>query len=165
MDDRPNLPEVRELLRIIDAAMSGLLELKAVRTRNLPVGDIAELLVSACLDLTLAETIQPGFDATDSSGTRYQIKGIKSPGRLRSSPIRQPYDFEFVIVVIFDHGYTVRSVVKIPRDVLFTTQGLMQWSKRLNAYQVVWKESITYNDGIENLMNTFRQRAPDWCNL
>ena len=32
MGDRPKLPEIRELLRIIDAAMSGLLEVNPLNT-------------------------------------------------------------------------------------------------------------------------------------
>ena len=150
MDDRPNLPEVRELLRIINAAMSGLLELKAVRTRNLPVGDIAELLVSVGLDLTLAEANQPGFDATDSSGNRYQIKGARSQkNSVRSGIIKEPYDFQFVVMMIFNDDYTIRSVVEITRDAFCKTKGLQVWSKRHHAYQLAWTKGITKKEGVK----------------
>ena len=84
------LQTVRELLRISNAAMEGLMRLGAVRTHNAPIEGVAELIACECLDLTLAARNQEGFDATDAEGLRYQIKGIctdKNTGR--TSPIRE----------------------------------------------------------------------------
>ena len=53
---------------------------------------------------------------------------MKLPARLRPNAIRQPCDLEFVI---FDDDYTVRSVVKNPLGVLFTTRGLVLWAKKI----------------------------------
>ena len=45
-----------------------------VRTKNNPVGDYAEWLVTTTFGLALAGKSSAGFDATDDDGTTYQIK-------------------------------------------------------------------------------------------
>ena len=157
------LQTIRELLRISNAAMEGLMRLGAVRTRNAPIEGVAELIACECLDLTLAARNQQGFDATDAEGLRYQIKGICTDNNTgRTSPIREPHDFEYVVVVVCARDYVVRSILNIPRDVLVGTPELWAWSNRIQAHQVTWKGNRAAINGVQEMLPLFHQRFPFW---
>ena len=157
------LQTVRGLLRISNAAMEGLTRLGAVRTRNALIEGVAELIACECLDLTLADRNQEGFDATNAEGLRYQIKGICTDGNAgRTSPIREPHCFEYVVVVVCARDYRVRSILNIPKDVLVGTPGLWAWSNRIQAHQVTWNRNRAAINGVEQKLPLFRQRFPFW---
>jgi len=65
---------VLELLRCFANILDELKERKVVRTRNNPVADYAEWLVTQQLGLSLERSSKRGYDAIDQNGKRYQIK-------------------------------------------------------------------------------------------
>ena len=135
------------------------MRLGAVRTRNAPIEGVAELIACECLDLTIAARNQEGFDATDAEGLRYQIKGICTDENAgRSSPIREPHDFEYVVVVVCARDYRVQSILNIRKDVLVGTPELWVWSRRIQAHQVTWNRNRAAINGVQEMLALFRQR-------
>ena len=63
------------LLRLHASIIDELKAQGVVRTGNNPIGDYTEWLVAETLDLELTDNCAAGYDATDSNGKRYQIKG------------------------------------------------------------------------------------------
>ena len=74
----------KELLRLHASVIDELKRRKIVRTKNNPVGDYTEWLVSKTLRLELANNSVSGYDATDADGTRFQIKGRRVTSDSRS---------------------------------------------------------------------------------
>jgi len=91
-----------ELLRLHADVISELERREIVRTKNNPIGDYTKWLVCKCFDLRLERNSKAGFDATDSNGLRYQIKGRRSEeSSVQFSAIRNLEDrlFDFVILL------------------------------------------------------------------
>ena len=66
---------IDELLATHSVILDELRHRNVIRSKNNPTGDYTEWLVSTKLNLTLETNSAKGFDATDSHGLRYQIKG------------------------------------------------------------------------------------------
>ena len=138
LDDENLVRVVRELLRTINAAMEGLRELKVVSTRNSPVEGVAQLIACACLDLTPAVVGQKGFDATDAAGRRYEIKGIRTDTNSgQTSPVRKPFVFEYLVLVVLANDYRVRNIWNIPKDPLVADRNVFQSSSG-DSYRVAY---------------------------
>ena len=65
----------QSLLRAYCEILRELRKRNLIRSANNPVADIAETLVALALKLKLVEGSTAGYDAIDSAGTRYEIKG------------------------------------------------------------------------------------------
>ena len=72
-----NLDELTplELLQLQVAANDELRRRKIIRTRNAPLGDYAEWLISEALGLHIQPASCKSYDAVADDDTRYQIKG------------------------------------------------------------------------------------------
>ena len=57
-----------------------------LQSENTPAGDLAEYLFCKALGWQRAAKVQKGYDATDSKGKRYQIKGRRITP---SNPLQQ----------------------------------------------------------------------------
>lgn len=114
---------ITELLAAHGALLDELKRRGVVRSKNNPTGDYAEWLVSEKLGLSLETNSSKGFDATDSQGFRYQIKGrrvtLNNPstqlGVIRNF---EAADFDFLLAVIFDVDWRVLRAVKIPHKIV-----------------------------------------------
>jgi hypothetical protein len=111
---------VEELLRM---SREPLLELKArgiVRTLNAPAGDYAEWLVARTVGGTLTPNSTKSYDVhVAQSGERIQVKCriVVHPTRRSErqlSPFRS-WEFDSVVVVLFDEEFGVRRMTKLPR--------------------------------------------------
>ena len=92
-----------ELLRLHSSVIEELHSRGIVRTKNNPVGDYTEWLVSRALGLTLTCNSAAGFDGTGTDGLRYQIKGRRLTQRSRScflSFIRRLEERQFDYLVL-----------------------------------------------------------------
>lgn len=113
----------KELLQLQAAVIAELKARGVVRSKNNPLGDYTEWLVAKALNLTLAGNSAAGYDATDSSGVRYQIKGRRVT---RDNPSRQlsairnldAAVFDFLAAVIFDENFSVVDAVILPHAVV-----------------------------------------------
>jgi hypothetical protein len=108
-----------ELLLAYVAVMAELRRRGIIRSSNNPVADYAEGLIARSLNLTLAGRSAAGYDAVDSQGLKYQIKGRRltpeNPStqlshirRLESRP------FDVLAAVIFDVNFSVDYAALIP---------------------------------------------------
>jgi len=94
-----------------------------VRTKNNPVGDYAEWLVSQSLGLTLENNSAAGYDATDPEGVKYQIKArrVTLDNKSRQlSAIRklEAADFDQLVGVLFDADFNVMAAYQMPHSVM-----------------------------------------------
>jgi hypothetical protein len=111
----------KELLALFAEILDELNRRGILKTQNNPVADYTEWLVARGLKLKLERNSRKGFDAIDSKGIRFQIKGRrvhpKNPSR-QLSVIRnlERKEFEFLVAVVFDRDFTLREAWKIPRE-------------------------------------------------
>jgi hypothetical protein len=113
----------KELLRLHAAIINELKQRKVVRTKNNPVGDYTEYLVSKTMNLSLASNSAAGYDGIDKEGIKYQIKGRRITPENKSrqlSAIRNldKKNFDFLVGVIFDENYSVLDAVVLPHEVV-----------------------------------------------
>jgi hypothetical protein len=108
----------RELLDLYSSIPKELYERGILRTENV-VGDLAEYLFSQAFGWMLARNSTAGYDAIDSDGWRYQIKGrrptLKNPSR-ELSALRALSDvhFDYLAGVLFAENYEVVRAAIIP---------------------------------------------------
>jgi hypothetical protein len=121
--DRLKTLSVKELLQFHHAILEELKNRKICRTKNNPVSDYAEWLVSTMMGLQLTTNSNHGFDATDSAKKRYQIKcrRVTLENKSRQLGVIRNLEknaFDFLIVVIFNHEYTIDCAVMMPHEVI-----------------------------------------------
>lgn len=84
-------------------------------------GEIGEYEAARLLDLTLSYARTAGFDATDASGRRYQIKArsFSEAARKRSqrmSTISLNHAFDAVLLVLMDEWFETVEIWEAERD-------------------------------------------------
>ena len=107
------------------------------RSKNNPVADYAEHLACRAFSLAPAEKSTKGYDATDSTGKKYEIKSRRKS--IRSNPTRfsaicdlQNRHFDLLVAVLFSQDFTVmRAVTCLPSDrgVLEGVSTEMTWNR------------------------------------
>lgn len=135
---------VLELLSLHSGILTELRSREVIRTKNNPVGDYAEWLVSKALGMTLLSNSSAGADAIDSDGLKVQIKARSvtpdNPSR-QLSALRnyEAADFDYLIAVIFDEAYNVLDGYKIPHEVI---RDYARHSDHVNAHIINLKGAI-----------------------
>jgi len=94
-------------------------------------GEVGEYEAARLLGLTLADARAPGYDATDGSGLRYQIKAraISVAGRRKSQrlgSIRLDHEWDAVLLVLMDEALQTLEIWEADRDAVveaLTTPG------------------------------------------
>jgi len=112
---------VAELLRLLVDIGEQLRTRGITRSENVPTGDLAEFLFCRAYGWEQAGNSEQAFDATDSEGRRYQIKGRRIHKRTSSrqlSAIRDLDGFDTLAAVLFDHHYGVLKAALIPNEVV-----------------------------------------------
>jgi hypothetical protein len=154
-------PESLTVLELLQSYYEILDELRArniVRTSNSPIGDYAEWLVAKQLGLSLVTNSTSCYDAIDSEGVRYQIKGRRIAGKNRSrqlSAIRNliNHDFDYLIVVILNEHVRVEKVLKIPHEIIGR---YASYREHVNAHILVLQNNILANPLTEDITFLFR---------
>ncbi len=149
---------IAELLSLHSAVLNELKTRGVVRSKNNPTGDYAEWLVSTRLGLTLETNSAKGFDATDSRGLRYQIKGRRVT---RDNPSAQMgvirnldgRDFDFLIGVVFDADWRVLRAAKISHNVVGT---LATFRRHQNGHIMHLRSTVLDIPGVEDLTAALR---------
>lgn len=144
---------VSELLTLHSAATEELRSRGVVRSQNNPTGDYAEWLVSQHLGLKLETNSEKGFDARDSDGKRYQIKGRRittANGSRQLSVIRDlgGGDFDFLIAVVFDKDWNVLTAAKIPHSAV---SGIATFRKHVNGHIMHLRTTIFSDPLVEDI--------------
>ncbi len=107
----------RELLRLYADLLTELMRREVVRSRNAPVGDLAELLVARAYRGELAPRSEKSWDVR-VEGRRLQVKARLVVNGARSSQVYSPFrswDFDACVFVLLDaYTYEVRQAVELP---------------------------------------------------
>jgi hypothetical protein len=114
---------VHELLGLYCDTIAELRHRGVLRTKNNPVGDYAEWLVSVAFGLTLANNSSASYDAISESGKKIQIKArrVTADNKSRQLSIMRSLDkqdFDELIIVIFDELFQIDSAFSAPHAVL-----------------------------------------------
>ncbi|WLH33096.1 hypothetical protein PSH79_14200 [Pseudomonas sp. FP2196] len=114
---------ISELLKLQSAAIDELKNRGVLRTKNNPVGDYAEWLVSSAFELTLANNSAAGHDAESTDGRRIQIKSRRITAHNRSKQLGvirnlDKNDFDELIAVIFNESYEVIEAYSIQHSAI-----------------------------------------------
>lgn len=111
MSAEPSLPfelsalSVRQLLAAHISVLDELTRRGYIRTRNSPLGDLAETLAVRAYGGTLAPNSEKSFDLTTADGRRLQVKArLVDPGDRRSQAFSafRSFDFDAALFVLFD---------------------------------------------------------------
>lgn len=145
----------RDLLVIFGDLLDELKSRDIVRTRNNPVADYSEWLVSKAFNLTLQRNSNNGFDAIDFSGIKYQIKArrVSPVNRSRQLGVIRNLEakkFDFLIAVIFDKDFSVLEAYKIPRN-LISKRKYSRFSRHQNGYILVLRGEILTAEGVKRI--------------
>ncbi|WP_259470202.1 DUF6998 domain-containing protein [Serratia plymuthica] len=142
-----------ELLSLHSEILTQLRSRGVIRTKNNPVGDYAEWLVSKALGMTLLSNSSAGADAIDTDGKKVQIKARRvtpdNPSR-QLSALRnyEAADFDYLIAVIFDETYNILDAYKIPHEVI---QDYARHSDHVNAHIVNLKGAILTDPRVSSI--------------
>ena len=112
---------ISQLLALHAANMEELRLRGVLRSANNPTGDLAEYLFCTAFRWKQEGNSAKGFDARDTRGKRYQIKGRRLHRRNKSrqmSAIRDFDGFDVLAAVLFDDNYRVIRAALIPVDVV-----------------------------------------------
>lgn len=143
----------KELLSSYCSIMATLKERGIIRSANNPVADYTESLVSSALGLSLEGQSQSGFDATDSSGRRYQIKGRRLTAHNTSpqlSAIRNldKKPFYFLAAVAYDASLSVLYAALVPVDLVAE---LSRFSRHSNSHVLIFRRNILDNPHVTDI--------------
>lgn len=108
-----------ELLRAYGAVIDELRSRNIVRSSNSPISDYAEELFCRTFRWTRENNSAAGFDASDATGVRFQIKARRianSPGSRQLSAIRNlsADPFDHLAAVLFEPDFLVHRAALIP---------------------------------------------------
>jgi hypothetical protein len=157
MNFEPKLIETQQLLKYYSQILDELRERKIIRTSNNPIGDYTEWLIANRLGLTLAPNSTTGYDAIDSSGLKFQIKGRRLTVHNKSrqlSAIRnlKNHDFDYLIVVLFNEQFEVEQVAKIPHAII---EKYAHYREHVNAHILILRGNILSDPMVEDLTEEF----------
>ncbi|WP_185244663.1 hypothetical protein [Citrifermentans bremense] len=115
-----------------------------IRSTNNPVADYAERLVSTALSLSLAPKSTTGYDAVDTEGRKYEIKGRRVTHLNKSrqlSAIRglSHCHFDFLAGVLFREDFTVLKACLIPHS---SVHQFGKFREHVNATIVHLRDSV-----------------------
>ncbi|MGC2165235.1 MAG: hypothetical protein WA632_04390, partial [Gallionella sp.] len=113
----------------------------------------AEWLISTKLELTLKANSARGFDATDSQGLRYQIKGRRVTPENNSTQLGvirnlDGNDFDFLMAVIFDADWQVKYAAKIPHQ---TVHSFAIFRPHVNGHIMHLRPTVFENQNVEDI--------------
>ena len=137
----------KQLLSAYCSLMAALRDRGVVRSSNNPVADYTESLVSRALGLSLESQSQAGYDALDSDGRRYQIKGRRLTSHNTSpqlSAIRNldKKPFDLLAAVAYDANLSVLYAALIPISIV---SDLSRYTSHTNSHTLIFKRSVLDN--------------------
>lgn len=149
-----------ELLLAYVAMMAELRRRGIIRSSNNPVADHAEGLIARALNLTLAGRSAAGYDAVDSKGLKYQIKGRRvtqeNPSTHLSHIRRLEYrPFDLLAAVIFDANFCVGYAALIPPEVVLERS---RFSKHSNAHIFLFKRNVLTDPRVTDITSKITEQ-------
>lgn len=150
-----------ELLQSYAAIINELRARGVMRTKNNPVADYSEWLVSNALGLELERNSRAGYDAVGPDNTRYEIKGRRITPDNRStqlSAIRnlEAKSFDFLIGIIFEADFSIKFAAKVPQTVVGE---IARYSKHTNSHIMILREAIFDDERVENITQVLANQS------
>ncbi len=144
---------VSELLGLFVRILQVLKERKVVRSTNNPVADYAEYLAIEALGLKPAPKSTKGFDATDSNGVKYEVKGRRPTQANKSRMLSAIRDcdaghFNFLVGVLFNEDFSFDRACVVPFNVVQTTA---RYRKHVNAHILELKDALWQVEGVRDI--------------
>ncbi len=110
-------------------------------------------MVAQVLDLELAPQSAQGYDATDHTGLRYQIKSRRLTAHNQSRVLGvirklKSVEFDFLVAVLFNEDLTLLEMWKIPYAVV-AAHG--KWVPTLNGHRISVQGAVLSDDRVERI--------------
>ncbi|MGU3420791.1 hypothetical protein [Methylobacterium sp. D54C] len=152
---------VKELLTTYGDVMAELRRRGVIRTGNAPVGDYAELLFSKAFDWRLEGNSAVGYDAVDTQGWRYQIKGrllAHDRASRQLSAIRKIDDqaFDYLAAVLFDPGFGIRRAAVLPHALV---RARARKSEHTNSWIFYLDDRVLAAEGVRDVTDALTAMA------
>ena len=154
-----NLQEasVAELLRLYGRILQVLTLRKIARTANSPPGDYAEFLVREALGGTLAPNSEKSWDILTADARRVQVKcrivtNAVDRGQRQLSLIRS-FDFDDLVIVLFNADYSIRSAVVLPVEVV---ESKAVYRPYVNGHVVFATDGLLHDPGAIDITDRLR---------
>jgi len=149
----PNKLTDRELLRLYGQVLDTLRLRGTTRSANNPVADYAEGLCKKALNLTLAAKSTTGYDGTDPSGHKIEVKArriTKENGSRQLSAIRGigNQHFDYLAGVLFNADFSVMRGCLIPYAVVKEHGKHVEHS---NSHRFLLRDSVWSLPGVQDI--------------
>lgn len=143
---------VPQLLKMHADTIAELRRREIVRSANGPSGDYAELLFARAFGWKLQNKSASGYDATDASNTRYQIKcrRITAQNPSRQLSFMRKLDtkpFDVLAALLLKDDYTVARAALIPVDVVLESA---KYVAHVNAWRFILRDSVWSLSGVRD---------------
>jgi hypothetical protein len=137
-------------LNIFAGCLDELKRRGVTRSTNNPVADYAEFLFQNALSLKLCPKSTKGYDATDTHGRKYEIKGRRLTSHNTSrqlSAIRglDENHFDFLAGVLFGADFTVQKACLVPHDQVSI---LSAYREHTNSWILHLRDSVWTKPGV-----------------
>lgn len=144
-----------ELMQLNQETLAELERRDVIRTRNNPVSEYTEWLISTRMGMVLAPASTKGYDAT-IDGRKVQIKSRKNNAKNKSTilGIIRNYElnqFDDLIAVIYHSDFSIRYALQIPHE-------LVKVYGRYNQHQNGYILSITKGLLIDTQVNDIKDK-------
>lgn len=144
---------VRELLLLFVQVLDELRRRGVTRSTNNPVAGYAEFLCERALSLTRASRSTKGFDGTDASGSRYEIKARRVTLHNKSrqlSALREldSAHFTYLAGVLFHEDFSVWKACLVPHA---TVLRAAKYIKHTNSWKFDLRDEVWGMAGVGDI--------------
>jgi hypothetical protein len=146
------------LLQAYCSLMTELRQRGVTRSSNNPVADYTEALVAKTLGLTLGSQSQAGYDACDSNGLRYQIKGRRLTAQNSSTQLsalrnlgEKPFDI--LAAVMYSEDLSIAYGALVPVEVVID---LGRYSQHSNSHIFMFRKSVLEHSQVTDITAALR---------
>jgi hypothetical protein len=151
----------RELLVLYGRVLDTLRARGTTRSANNPVADYAEGLCAKALNLTLAPKSATGYDGTDASGHKIEVKArriTKENGSRQLSAIRGigNQHFDYLAGVLFNADFSVMKGCLIPYEVV-KKHGTN--NEHTNSHRFLLRDSVWSLPGVRDITDALEAAA------
>jgi hypothetical protein len=152
---------VPALLKLYADVHEALRRRGLMRSSNAPTGDFAAFLF--CKAFGWEQPVNPnvGYDAKDSTGTLYQIRGRRitrySPSReLPALPDLKNRPFHALAAVLFNEDFTVGRAALIPIEVV---EAKSSFSEHAKAWRFLLTDAVWEVPGVTDVTSALRKAS------
>jgi hypothetical protein len=158
-----------QVLGLYDHVLEDLWRRKIVRSGNNPCSDYAGYLVCRALSLNPVSLSKKGYDATDRAGKRYEIKARRKTSRSKPTRLSVIRDldknlFDYLVVVLFRHNFTVERAAVIPRPAVHKIAFFQEY---VNGWIPILNDDLWRCRGAKDITTELRglQRGPAYARM